>query len=72
MQPAADTKFDKIQRSLFDEDFVAKLTPKDLEIRQRYQAVFVIWLENPAWSDKEMVRYMFQSTRPRGARLRIS
>jgi hypothetical protein len=59
MQPDDITKFDKLQKSLFD-DSVA-LTEKDLEIRKRYQAVFVIWLENPVWSDKDIIRYMRQS-----------
>lgn len=59
MQPDELTKFDKLQKSLFDDS--VSLSEKELEIRQRYQSVFVIWLENPMWSDKEMVRYMRQN-----------
>lgn len=58
MQPSEETKFDKLQMSFFNSEAVAKLTPKDLEIRKRYQNMFVIWLDNPWWSDKEMVRYL--------------
>lgn len=61
MQPDEVTKFDNIQKSLFDPKAEELLSPKDIELRKRYQAVFVIWLENPMWSDKEIVRYMRQT-----------
>lgn len=54
------TKFDKIQKSFFDDEALKRLSPKDIEIRTRYQNVFSVWLENPWWSDKEMVRYIRQ------------
>jgi hypothetical protein len=54
------TKFDKIQLSLFDESALEKLTPKELELRNRYQNIFTVWHENPFWSDKDMVRYIRQ------------
>ncbi|MBW6490833.1 MAG: hypothetical protein K0B15_06510 [Lentimicrobium sp.] len=60
MQPDEATKFDKIQRSLFEDSEVTKLTAKDLELRSRYQAVFVIWIENPNYTDREIVRYIIQ------------
>jgi len=54
------THFDKIQRSLFDEEALNSLSAKDVELRRRYQAVFVVWIENPNWTDKEIVRFMLQ------------
>jgi hypothetical protein len=54
------TKLDKIQSSLFDESALETLTAKELEVRVRYQKTFTIWLENPWWTDKEMVRYIRQ------------
>jgi len=54
------TRFDKIQRSLYDETALNSLTPKELELRIRYKHIFTIWLDNPWWSDKEMVRYIRQ------------
>lgn len=54
------TRLDKIQSSLFDETALETLSAKDLEIRARYKQIFTIWLDNPWWSDKEMVRYIRQ------------
>lgn len=55
-----DSRLDKIQRSLFDDTAVEGLSPKDIELRRRYKEIFTIWLDNPWWSDKEMVRYIRQ------------
>lgn len=59
MQPDDLTKFDKLQKSLFEDG--VRLTEKDAEIRRRYQTVFVVWLENPTWSDKDIVKFMRQN-----------
>jgi hypothetical protein len=60
MQPPEVTKFDKIQRSLFEEDSLTQLSAKDLELRSRYQGVFVVWIENPHYTDREIVRFIIQ------------
>lgn len=54
------TRLDKIQKSLFD-DSVTNLSEKEIELLNRYKEIFVVWLHNPAWSDKEIVNYIRQS-----------
>jgi len=54
-----DTTFDKIQSHLFfDESELIHLNKSEIEILNRYKEVFTIWLENPSYSDKQIVNYM--------------
>lgn len=54
--------FQKLQLHLFDDNeklpVVQKFTPKELEIRQRFQNVFTYWMSKPTLSDRQIVHYM--------------
>ncbi len=52
-------KFDKIQQALFSPlDRPVHLSPKDLEVKQRWEKAFTVWHANPHYSDKQIVRYL--------------
>lgn len=55
-----DTAFDKIQKTLFEDD-AAKLeclNPKENEMRKRIQAAFTIWIDNPQYTDRQLVKFL--------------
>ena len=59
---AKETLFDKIQVSLFSDDSSAleKLSEHDLVIRKRFMAAFTVWLENPTYTDKQLVNFLMR------------
>ena len=54
------TTFDRIEKTLLDDpdNNSIELTPKEIEIRDRYKQVFVYWLEKPYLMDIQIIRYM--------------
>lgn len=54
------TTFDKIQKHLFEDNTLlqSKLSPKEIEILNRYKQVFTIWLQNPQYTDQQLIKYM--------------
>ena len=56
----AEENFDKIQKSLFSEDEseLEKLSERDKRIRQRYLVGFTAWLDNPTYTDKQMLNFI--------------
>lgn len=57
------TRFDAIQKSLFtdDEKLVAALSPTDMALRERYMAAFTYWLENPVYTDQQIMLFIRRS-----------
>jgi hypothetical protein len=57
------TLFDRIQKSLFstEESDLSKLTPAELEIRTRYMGAFAVWLENPTYTDQQIVNFIIRT-----------
>jgi hypothetical protein len=58
-----DTSFDKIQRSLFNEieSDIKALTDQERILRERYMSAFAIWLENPGYTDQQIVTYLINT-----------
>ena len=54
------TNFDKIQRALFSDpdSSDAKLTKEQERIRFKYSKAFTYWVNNPSFSDRQIVRFM--------------
>lgn len=59
------TLFDKLQKTFFDDDpkILEKLSPHEIEIRNRYSGTFTVWLENPTYTDKQIVAFMMREFR---------
>ena len=57
------TLFDKIQKSLFsnEDTDLSKLNPAELEIRTRYMGTFAVWLENPTYTDQQIVNFIIRT-----------
>jgi len=60
MADFAEDNFDKIQKSLFSEDEaeLEKLSDRDKRIRERYITAFSSWLDNPTYTDKQMMNFI--------------
>jgi len=60
--PKPQTLFDKLQRTFFEEDekVLQKLTEQEKAIRTRYMGTFTVWLENPTYTDKQIVTFMMK------------
>ena len=43
---------------LFEDEKNVQLLPYELEIKKRYSAAFALWLENPSYNDKQIVRFL--------------
>jgi hypothetical protein len=54
------TRFDRIQKAILTppEECRGLLSDKDLEIKHRYEKVFVFWLNNPHLDDQQIVSFM--------------
>jgi len=54
------TNFDKIQRALFSDpdSKEVKLTKEQERIRSKYSKAFTYWVNNPSYSDRQIVRFM--------------
>lgn len=55
-----ETTFDKIQKFLFEDREIAEkhLSPKELELKKRWSAVYAFWIDKPEATDRDLVRFM--------------
>lgn len=56
----SETRIDRIQKAMFSnpEEGEALLSPKDMELKRRYEKAFTHWLTNPQFEDKQIVRFI--------------
>lgn len=53
------TRLEKIERALFAKPGEKpELTPKDVEIKARYEKAFTYWLQNPHLADRQIINHM--------------
>lgn len=55
-----ETRLDRIQKSMFSDPEETKdlLSPKDMELKLRYEKTFTHWITNPHFDDKRIVRFI--------------
>lgn len=56
----SDTRFDKIQKAFFSdpEEAAKQLSPKEMELKRRYETGFTYWVNNPHLDIQQVVRFL--------------